>query len=279
MSNSNSSGTLDLSYSSRSKSGVSYQSSGTRSIGSYRSDRNSLHKTMTMNERQMMHPLEREDPIAHKFIKFVRLGYIEEEAPVPIPRHQELPQDAFGKLNGRTVLVSLSHGWFFQNHPDPKGEKLKLLRDMFAPQLRKRFPYTFIVVFFDFLSTPQWPRIGNEEETFRVAMERMNSVYVYADVILFLEVDLPTLNMTVHSAIANLSEYKFFDFVDTIQVSETSSNSAPQKSDCILTCDSTKINSASQLNALTDTHTLTYLHRPFGRPNTIINNDRGWLFL
>ena len=36
---------------------------------------------------------------------------------------------------------------------------------------------------------------------------------------------------------------------------------------------------ASELNSLSDTHTLTYLRRPFGRPNTIVNNDRGWLFL
>ena len=32
----------------------------------------SLHKEMTMSERQMIHPLEREDPIAYKFIQFVR---------------------------------------------------------------------------------------------------------------------------------------------------------------------------------------------------------------
>jgi len=253
--------------------------SSVRSIGSYRSDRSSLHKTMTMNERQMMHPLQREDPIAHKFIQFVRLGYIEEEAPVPIPRHQELPEDAFGKLTGRTILVSLSHGWFFQNHPDPYGEKLKLIRDVFAPQLRKRFPYTFIVVFFDYLATPQWPRSNEEEELFRVAMDRMNSVYVYADVIIFLEIDLPKLDMTQHCANVNMSEYKFFDFVDTVQVSETTSKTGPQKSDCIVACDSEKINNSIQLNSLTDIHTLTYLYRPFGRPNTIINDDRGWLFL
>ena len=38
-----------------------------------------FHKTLTMCERQMMHPLEREDPIAYKFIQFVRLGYLEKE--------------------------------------------------------------------------------------------------------------------------------------------------------------------------------------------------------
>ena len=96
----------------------------------------SPQKVMTMSERQMMHPLEREDPVAYKFIQFVRLGYLEKEAPIPIPRHQGLPKNAFGTLTGRSILVSLSHGWFFQNHPDPRGRKLDLIRNVFAPRLR-----------------------------------------------------------------------------------------------------------------------------------------------
>ena len=195
----------------------------------------SPHKEMTMSERQMMHPLEREDPIAYKFIQFVRLGYLEKEAPVPIPRHQGLPENAFGKLTGRSILVSLSHGWFFQNHPDPRGRKLDLIRNVFAPRLRERYPHTSIVVFFDFLATPQRPRTEDEERRFRIAMERMNSVYVYADAILFLEVDLPDLDMTVHSANVDLAMYTFFDFIDTIQVGETTSKIGPQQSECILT--------------------------------------------
>ena len=222
-------------------------------------------KVMTMSERQMMHPLEREDRIAYKFIQFVRLGYLEKEAPIPIPRHQGLPKNAFGKLTGRSILVSLSHGWFFQNHPDPRGRKLDLIRDVFAPRLRQRYPHTSIVVFFDFLATPQRPRTEDEEKRFRIAMERMNSVYVYADVILFLEVDLPDLDMTAHAAKVDLSMYKFFNFIDTIQVSETSSKVGPQQSDCILTCDSKTIASADELNELSDTHTLTWVRRNDGR--------------
>ena len=101
----------------------------------------------------------------------------------------------------------------------------------------------------------------------------------YADVIVFLEVPLPDLDMTIRSAKVDLSQYKFFDFVDTVQVSETSSKLGPQQHDCIQTCDSNSDISAVQLNKLNGIHTLTYLNRPFGRPNTIINDDRGWLFL
>ena len=159
----------------------------TSALSSKESVQLSYTNSPTMSERQTIHPLEREDPIAYEFIQFVRLGYLEKDAPVPIPRHQGLPEDAFGKLTGRSILVSLSHGWFFQNHPDPRGRKLDLIRNVFAPSLRERYPHTSIVVFFDFLATPQRPRTEDEEKRFRIAMERMNSVYVYADVILFLE--------------------------------------------------------------------------------------------
>lgn len=236
-------------------------------------------KTKTMVRRQMIHPLELNDKLAFDTIKTVRLKFLTDEAKAPIPRCQALPSHAFSKLTGRSILVSLSHGWFFQTHPDPYGEKLDLIRNVFAPQLRQRYPHTDIQVFFDYLASPQRPRTKEEDKVFATAMDRMNSMYVYADVIVFLEVDLPKLDMTIHSAHVDLSKYKFFDFVDTIQVSETKSKNGPQQSDCIQTCDSSKVESASQLNLLNDTHTLTYLYRPFGRPNTIINNDRGWLFL
>ena len=241
--------------------------------------RSTFHKTKTQGERQLLHPLELNDKLAFETIKTVRLDFLTEEAKAPIPRCQALPSHAFSKLTGRSILVSLSHGWFFQTHPDPYGEKLELIRNIFAPKLRERYPYTDIQVFFDYLASPQRPRTKKEEEIFAIAMDRMNSMYVYADVIVFLEVDLPKVDMTVHSASVDLTTYKFFDFVDIVQVSETKSKVGPQQFDCIQTCDSAKVTSASELNSLSDAHTLTYLYRPFGRANTIITDDRGWLFL
>ena len=241
--------------------------------------KSSLDIKMTEEERQLLHPLELNDKLAFETIKTVTLNFLTEEAKAPIPRCQALPDHAFSKLTGRSILVALSHGWFFQTHPDPYGEKLDLIRNVFAPKLRERYPHTDIQVFFDYLASPQRPRTKSEDKIFAVAMDRMNSMYVYADVIVFLEVDLPTIGMTVHTSDVDLSRYKFFDFVDTIQVSETSSKQGPQQFDCIQTWDSNQVTSSEQLHKLTSIHTLTYLHRPFGRPNTIINDDRGWLFL
>ena len=134
------------------------------------------HKTVTMEARQFMHPLQPNDELAYETIKTVRLDFLTNEAKAPIPRCQGLPEHAFARLTGRTILVALSHGWFFQTHPDPYGEKLYLIRNVFAPQLRERYPHTDIQVFFDYLASPQRPRTKSEDEIFAVAMGRMNSM-------------------------------------------------------------------------------------------------------
>ena len=97
-----------------------------------------LTKSMSQRERQLLHPLELNDKLAYETIKSVRLDFLTEEAVPPIPRCQALPDHAFSRLNGRSILVALSHGWFFQTHPDPDGAKLHLIKNSFAPELRER---------------------------------------------------------------------------------------------------------------------------------------------
>jgi len=240
-----------------------------------------LTKSVSQRDRQLLHPLELNDKLAFETIKTVRLDFLTGEAVPPIPRCQALASHAFSRLTGRSILVALSHGWFFQTHPDPDGEKLNLIKNRFAPALRERYPNTDIQVFFDYLASPQRPRTAEEDKIFAIAMDRMNSMYVYADVTIFLEIKLPVLDMKIRTATnVDLSKYKFFDFVDTVQVSETSSKTGPQQFDCIQTCDDVDVKSTEFLHKNKSTSViLTYLHRPFGRPNTIINDERGWLFL
>ena len=45
-----------------------------------------FHRTMTQEERQLMHPLELNDKLAFETIKTVRLDFLTEEAKAPIPR-------------------------------------------------------------------------------------------------------------------------------------------------------------------------------------------------
>lgn len=73
-----------------------------------------LHRTETQQERQLLHPLELNDKLAFETIKTVRLDFLTNEAKAPIPRCQGLPEHAFARLTGRSILVALSHEWFFQ---------------------------------------------------------------------------------------------------------------------------------------------------------------------
>ena len=89
--------------------------------------KSTLTNTVSQNERQLVHPLERNDPVLVKHVDFVTLEFLE-RAKHPIPKNQRLnKQEAFGELTGRSVLVALSHGWFFQMHPDPEGTKIDVL--------------------------------------------------------------------------------------------------------------------------------------------------------
>ena len=235
--------------------------------------------TETQEERQLLHPLERNDRTAFDSTKTVRLDFLTNEATSPLPRCQDLPQHAFSRLTGRSILASIAHGWFFQAHPDPHGAKLDLIKNVFAPRLRERYPFTDIQVFYDFISIPQLPRSDDEEDIFIDAIHNLNSMYVYADVVLFAEPEFPSLDMTVHTATVDVSMYEFIDYIDITQVFETTSKTGPQVFDTVLTCNGNALNSASQIAKYSGTHTFTYRHRPFGRQNKTPTDDRGWLFL
>jgi hypothetical protein len=220
------------------------------------------------------HPLLQYDPEAAKWIKVIKASYFESsETKPPVPRNQELPEEAFGELTGRCILAATSHAWFWQSHPDPEGVKLKILRD-FIKRLRKRYPETEIVIFDDWHSCPQWPRTKEQDKVFYKAMDHMNSMYVYCDVVLFLEAKLPELDMTVRFCTLIPSNFSFGTFVDVTQFHGPESDDiAIKKNDIVVKpCDLDTLKSTSKLI------TVSYLRRPFGRPNRIPADERGWLY-
>ena len=221
-------------------------------------------------EKKFVHPLQKNDPILVKHVDFVTLEFLE-RAKHPIPKNQRLnKQEAFGELTGRSVLVALSHGWFYQMHPDPHAVKIDIIVKEFGPRLRKTYPETQILFFFDFLSVPQWPRTDAEDKIFRVAMKHMNSVYVHCDLVLFIETELPKVDATLHTAKIRVSDYEWTQFLDTIQVaSEKNPPTGPQQYDCIVKCDEKSIHTVEDLKIFTSNHVVSFLKRPFGRPNTI----------
>ena len=157
--------------------------------------------------------------------------------------------------------------------------ELGLLKE-FGPRLRKTYPETQILFFFDFLSVPQWPRTEAEDKIFRVAMKHMNSVYVHCDLVLFIETELPKVDETLHmrrfespTTSGRSSWIRFKLRVRRIQMMDHSSMIV------LSSVMRNRFTSVDDLKIFTSTHLVSYLKRPFGRPNTIINDDRGWLFL
>jgi len=235
--------------------------------------------SVSQTHRQRLHPLELYAPGTVDVIEFVDLSYIEAETTrAPIPRNQDLPKEVFGRLNGRSVLVATSHAWFYQCHPDPHGAKLEILRKEFCPRLRRRFPHTRILMFDDWMSCPQFPRVSRQETLrFQACMDGMNSIYCYCDVVLFVDAPFPDLDNTVFSCDLNPSEHKWLQFIDTIQYGEGDVKALIQQNDIVISTN----NLILTLSNLYNTNTLTtifFLRRPYGRPNRTPAEERGWLY-
>jgi hypothetical protein len=233
--------------------------------------------------RQSIHPLLQYDPEAlNGGIQLLRLEYLEAETTrAPVPRNQEVPKEAFGTLTGRSILVATSHAWFFQCHPDPYGVKLKIMRQKFFPSLRRRFPHTQILVFDDWHSCPQWPRITKEEnDRFKKCMDHMNSIYCYCDVVLFVESPLPKLDHTILTCVLVPSEHKWLHFIDTIQyIGGNDKTLAIRKNDIVVKIkDEERVLQIDTLKKMKETTTISFLRRPYGRPNRVLAKDRGWLY-
>ena len=223
-----------------------------------------------MSNEENVHPLLKYDPDAlNGGIQLLRLEYFEAETTIaPVPRNQDVPKEAFGKLTGRSILVATSHAWFHQCHPDPEGVKLDILRKDLFPRLRQRFPRTEILVFDDWHSCPQWPRPTQEEQDrFAKCMKHMNSVYCYCDVVLFVQAPLPKLNDTIYDCELVPSEHKWLNFIDTIQyLGGGEEKSSIQKNDIVIKMKDTDASlTVDLLKNFKERTTVFFLRRPYVR--------------
>jgi len=244
---------------------------------------NSTSSSTRKSKQSEVHPLLRYDPdILDGGIQLLKLEYFEAETTrAPVPRNQKVPKEAFGRLTGRSILVATSHAWFYQYHPDPHGVKLATLRKEFFPRLRKRFPRTQILIFDDWHSCPQWPRTTQEEnDRFKKCMDHMNSVYCYCDVVLFVEAPLPDLDNTVFFCDLVPSEHKWLHFIDTIQyLGGNDKKISIRKNDIVIKMRNVKkILTINVLKERKEKTTISFLRRPYGRPNRRLADERGWLY-
>mgnify|MGYP001320665970 CR=1 FL=1 len=164
------------------------------------------------------HALQIHCPNATKWISFVSMDYLEKHIHHPVPRSQELPMEAYSELHGRAILCATSHAWFYQKNPDPHGTFLNMLKNYYIPILRKKYPHTDLLLFDDWMCMPQKPRRGNDDFIFGKAMGYMNKIYVYCDVVLFLDAPLPQNDMTLYTTSINPADYDWSFFYDSFQV-------------------------------------------------------------
>jgi hypothetical protein len=80
----------------------------------------------------------------------------------------------------------VSHGWLSNGHPDPAGERVRVLR-----RALQELPH-IEAVFFDFPSLFQWPRDAKQNEAFANALKVVCSVAPH----LYLPTAVPTLQLT-----------------------------------------------------------------------------------
>jgi len=108
-----------------------------------------------------------------------------------LPRCQDLPSEAIwsdeqelieGLRNYTVRLVSVSHCWFTEEHPDPDGRNLEILGVVLTRFLASAFCSNAAggaAVFLDWTSLPQKPRTDEQEARFSRALKSINVWYAH----------------------------------------------------------------------------------------------------
>ena len=235
------------------------------------------------------HPLITHAPEVVESIKFIRLAYFQElllDESTLLPRCQDIPETAFGQLSAKSMLVSISHGWFFQCHPDPLGDKRQPLLEMLN-KLRAKYPVAEIFVFFDFTGVSQRPyKLGQKQRTpemqatFERALSVMHFCYCYSDVVIHLHSEPPAEDAQTFTTTVNLSKFELTEVGTAIQVVGLHEH---EVKDGLTAFDIIhKINGepVTSLEEVPDHDAeVRYLKRPFGKANLIPVDDRGWVYL
>ncbi|CAE8599857.1 unnamed protein product [Polarella glacialis] len=114
----------------------------------------------------------------------------------PMPRCQDLPPQAFGRLDLATRAFAVTHPWLGHWHPDPQGIQIETLRAKLQKMKKQMMLEPQDVVFFDYMSLPQVTPEGVDDRTpeekrrLRAALsgDLMGRVYLTTRVIVIDEV-------------------------------------------------------------------------------------------
>ena len=104
-------------------------------------------------------------------IRLVKAPSFDGQLSAPWPRQQDVStamHAASAEPEPEDLLVCVSHGWPYQTHPDPLGDKSAPLLSLLAEASAAHQCSGQTLVFFDFLSVTQRPRTAAEEASFKV---------------------------------------------------------------------------------------------------------------
>mmetsp|Transcript_27767 Transcript_27767/g.54527 ORF Transcript_27767/g.54527 Transcript_27767/m.54527 type:complete len:771 (-) Transcript_27767:58-2370(-) len=259
------------------------------------------------------HPLLEKHPKLSQAVRFVDLEKLS-ELPVPLPRCQDVDGSFFRPLLEGDLLIAVSHAWTNQTHPDPTGKKVNTMLEtllasvssdcknccrqdainsMALERVNNALNFSGAVLFFDFLSVAQppfhpgqEPRTTQETEAFRMALEHMHLVFLYADVIFHLD-GISIDNDEESRGIVDVEPTEVQGSVTLCRVGETwqvhsVSTAIPTYNICpgdVLKFKDDSVSTHPDCNPLTCSHTLTIERRNFGALNVTPAEDRGWLYL
>lgn len=263
-----------------------------------RPDTSSCHCTLasiSTDSWRRVHPVKACNPKVCKHVRFIRASALE-HLPQPWPRCQDLRNDLFKEPTVGDVVVAVSHGWPYQVHPDPLGEKLGPIKQLLQQVcVMLKVHVRQILLFIDFLCIPQQPfkhgqvaRSREEQDTFSSALQLMHLVFQYADVVLHLDIplsDVPGDGLEREVKATDLTQEcaQFWQAGAEVQVHPSSSSKSTAPFDTIIEMDGEPVASKERLELIlrgpNPPDTVKVKHAPFGRQNRTPCCDRGWIFL
>lgn len=240
------------------------------------------------------HPVIRHAPAAKECVRFVHLEALRPLA-VPWPRCQDLPGEPY-ELQSQDLLVAVSHAWPYQAHPDPLGTKSGAVFDLAEQAARANKEEGHTLIFYDFLSISQQPflpsqapRTEKEHDQFLAALQVMHKIYMYADVVVHVEVEwapVPGDGEEICVPLAELHGAQFRQVGTEVQVKAAPAGQlrpVVSSYDTIVDLDGVPVSHVHEVEAAIRCmrqHDLVRVRKaPFGRQNRTPAGARGWIFL
>eukprot|EP00931_Biecheleriopsis_adriatica_P002086 TRINITY_DN10273_c0_g1_i2.p1 TRINITY_DN10273_c0_g1~~TRINITY_DN10273_c0_g1_i2.p1 ORF type:complete len:896 (-),score=148.72 TRINITY_DN10273_c0_g1_i2:147-2834(-) len=244
------------------------------------------------------HPVLEASPCFQECLSLVRANKLKSMS-VPWSRSQDLDMQHFKVPKANDLVVSISHAWPFQAHPDPEGKKADMINSHLSEIYDQMKPPGEVLCFFDFCSVTQRPfREGQQDRTeeqsmaFGDALTAMPQVYLLSDAVLHLDMGAWSPTTEVEQVFLDASDlYGDIQFVKVGECIQAFCHGHPHVKlfDTVVSVGGTPAEDILDVKDLkrliadasnSQTCCVVELARhPMGRPNKVPTGDRGWIYL